>query len=192
MGVWKKHETNNPATSALGRGDIDFSGSPAIMSQVRLDNGRVLVLHWTYRSCFLFLDNSNNKIRIDEFISPFSTGTWFVTIISIVFCSIALSLLIQYTTDKRDDPGLSVILTISAICQQNYEYFPHRLSVRMAMVFFGFHGLLLYNFYNASLVSVRLSEQPSSINDSLNELAKTSLDFATEPLPFFNYLLKVC
>lgn len=192
MGLWKKHETGNPPTAALSRGDVDFSGSPAIISHNRLDHGRVINMYWTFRTCFLFLENPDSNIRFDVFISPFSTGTWCVTIISVVVCSFALSLLIrlQYNNERKD-PGLSVILTIGAICQQGYEYFPQRLSVRMAMVFVAFLSLFLYNFYQGILVSARLSDQPSSINDSLNELAKTNLHFASEPSPYFNFLLTV-
>lgn len=192
MGLWKKHETTNPSLAALERGDIDFSGSPSIMSHGRLDQGTVINLYWTYRNCFLFLETSNREIRIYELISPFSSGSWYLTISSIVFCSVVLSLLIrlQYH-NKRKDLGLSVILTVGAVCQQTYEYFPRRASLRTAMVFVALHGLLLCNYYSASLVSARLVDQQSSINDSLNELAKTNLDLASEPLPYLNFLLKV-
>lgn len=192
LGAWKKHEIHPPSLFALGRGDVDFTGSPSLMSIQRLEYGQLMISYWTYRSCFLFLEKSDDKIRVDEVISPFSLDSWYVTIFSVVVCSISLSLLFRLQSDDaREDSGLSVILIIGAICQQGYEYFPHRVSVRIAMVVIGFYGMLLYNYYTAFLVSARLNDQPSSINDSLNELAKTNLVFASEPVPYFDYLLRV-
>lgn len=52
-------------------------------------------------------------------------------------------------------------------------------------------SLLLYNFYSACVVSVRLNEPIYKMNDSLNELAKTNIKVTSEWMDYFVYYLKV-
>lgn len=65
------------------------------------------------------------------------------------------------------------------------------LSSRIAFLQTMLFSLLIYNYYSASVVSARLSEPLEKINDSLNELAKTSLKFGAEPSLYFNLFIKV-
>ena len=65
------------------------------------------------------------------------------------------------------------------------------VSSRIAFLQTMLFSLLIYNYYSASVVSARLSEPLEKINDSLNELAKTSLKFGAEPSLYFNFFIKV-
>lgn len=192
MGRWKKHEILDVQLSALSRSDVDFGGSPAYITHARLEVARPLIQYWIHRSAFLFIENGDNQIRIDIFVNLFSAAAWYVTLISIIVSSIALLLLLRLQRDiKRSDFGLPVVLTISAICQQGYEYFPKPTSIRIAMLQIALLGLLLLNFFSGDLVSARLNNPPYTINDSLNELAKTNLKLITEKVPYFDFVLKV-
>lgn len=65
-----------------------------------------------------------------------------------------------------------------------------QLSTRIIFLHLMIFSLLTYNYYSASIVSVRLNEPIFKINDSLNELAKIRLKLASEPMIYFNFIMQ--
>ena len=65
-----------------------------------------------------------------------------------------------------------------------------KISTRIVFIHVLIFSLLTYNYYSASIVSVRLNEPIFKINDSLNELAKTDLTLGSEPMIYFDFLIK--
>ena len=65
------------------------------------------------------------------------------------------------------------------------------ISTRIAFLFILIFNILVYNYYSASVVTARLSEPIVKINDSLNELSKTGLQVASEPILYFDFYIKV-
>lgn len=191
MGQYKKHETTGPMITALNRGDVDFGGTPATLTQLRLDQGACVSQYYPFRTCFMFLTSYESGVQFNEFIRPFAPDSWYATLVFIIIGTLILSMIIrlQPNTDRSNDYGLSFILIISALAQQGSEYFPGFLSTRFALLNLAFCGLMVFNYYSASLVSARLSEPLQTINDSLNELSKLDFKFASERSPYFTYLL---
>lgn len=66
-----------------------------------------------------------------------------------------------------------------------------KLSTRSAFLCIMVASLLFYNFYSASVVSVRLSEPIFKMNDSLIELSKSEFKFISEWVVYFDYFMKV-
>ena len=52
-------------------------------------------------------------------------------------------------------------------------------------------SILMYDYYSASVVSSRLSDQVIKLEDSLTTLAKADLGVASEPMIYFEFLMKV-
>lgn len=67
----------------------------------------------------------------------------------------------------------------------------NQASTRVAYFCIMLSSLLLYNFYSACVVSVRLNEPIYKMNDSLNELAKSDVKVSSEWMDYFEYFLKV-
>lgn len=66
-----------------------------------------------------------------------------------------------------------------------------KLSTRSAFLSIMVSSLLLYNYYSATIVSVRLSEPILKMNDSLIELSKSNFKFASEWVVYFDFFMKV-
>lgn len=66
-----------------------------------------------------------------------------------------------------------------------------QMSTRTAFFCVMVSGLLFYNYYSASVVSVRLNEPIFKISDSLTELSKLNFKFAAEWVVYFEYIIKV-
>lgn len=65
------------------------------------------------------------------------------------------------------------------------------LSTRAAYLCIMVSSLLIYNYYGAVVVSVRLSEPILKMNDSLIELSKSNFKFASQWLVYFEHIIKV-
>lgn len=68
---------------------------------------------------------------------------------------------------------------------------PNRPSGRIAFLFLLFLGVLLSNYYGASVVSVRLSQPPEKMNDSLYSLAISHMTVASESFRAIDWFLEV-
>lgn len=60
---------------------------------------------------------------------------------------------------------------------------PNRIAGRMAFLLLLFLGVLLSNYYGASVVSTLLNEPENKMNDSLYSLAKSHMTLSSEPFP---------
>lgn len=66
-----------------------------------------------------------------------------------------------------------------------------QLSTRLAFLWVMISSLLIFNYYGAAVVSVRLNEPIIKINDSLIELSKLDLKYSSQWLAFFELMIKV-
>lgn len=66
-----------------------------------------------------------------------------------------------------------------------------QLSTRVAFLSMIVSSLLIYNYYSASVVSVRLNEPIFKMNDSLIELSKSNFKFSSEWVVYFEFIMKV-
>ncbi|OXU31793.1 hypothetical protein TSAR_009461, partial [Trichomalopsis sarcophagae] len=146
--------------------------------------------------------------------TPLASAAWFLTVmlIAIAVLVFAWVLVAEHISDKFERYSAAFLFTIGSVCQQgNHEdsstlhtgLYEHQIisitgsdlqithiSCRIAFLQTMLFSLLIYNYYSASVVSARLSEPLEKINDSLNELAKTSLKFGAEPSLYFNFFIK--
>lgn len=68
-----------------------------------------------------------------------------------------------------------------------FKNFPERIVFLNIMIF----SLLVYNYYSAALTSMRMDLPIRKINDSLNELKKVDMSFASQKLIYFDFYMTV-
>lgn len=71
------------------------------------------------------------------------------------------------------------------------NFFPERISGRMALLQIVVFNWIMYNYYSGSIVSARLSEPLDMMEDDVTVLADSELKIAAEAVPYLNYFLYV-
>nr|UEN71283.1 ionotropic receptor 75b [Gregopimpla kuwanae] len=92
----------------------------------------------------------------------------------------------EYDEGYFAETGHAIFATIGALCQQGLVFVPNRIAGRMAFLFLLILGVLLSNYYGASIVSSRLSEPPNKMNDSLYALSKSHMTLTSEPYRYID------
>ncbi|XP_015586938.1 glutamate receptor 3 isoform X2 [Cephus cinctus] len=190
---WDEIAENGSHTGMMGmlnRGFADITGSPGAINQKRFPLGELVMPIWNFRTCFFFL--SSPLRSTNELLQPFSTGSWYAT--GALTILIALILSISLAFEKIDhwirQYGIALFSTICILCQQGSSVIPNFLTGRLVFLQLLFFSLLIFNYYSACIVSVRLNQPLDKINDSLNELAESNMDIAAERIVYYDYLLE--
>ncbi|XP_023245946.1 uncharacterized protein LOC111643068 [Copidosoma floridanum] len=189
--VWKPTNRNGPMIKMLLERSAELGGSTGIPTPERLSI-MTPIPTWPLRTCFMFRTTQAKHIKVNHFLRPLATATWYLTIVLIIVTISVFSCVLttEYISDKFERYSVSFLFTIGSVCQQGSDLQITQASSRIAFLQTMIFSLLIYNYYSASVVSARLSEPLEKINDSLNELAKTSLKFGAEPSLYFNFFIK--
>ncbi|XP_016843278.1 ionotropic receptor 75a isoform X1 [Nasonia vitripennis] len=189
--VWQPGDTIGPLSRALIKNEIQITGSPVVMTLERLGLIKFVYPTWPFRTCFIFRNPQPKEIKINEILHPFSTRSWYMMLLFLVIFFIITALTFRYEEELSHSIYSNSFLTVlGALCQQSTSYVMDHLSTRILFLYLMIFSLLTYNYYSASIVSARLNEPIFKINDSLNELAKTKLKLASEPMIYFNFIMR--
>ncbi|XP_033225807.1 ionotropic receptor 75a-like [Belonocnema kinseyi] len=189
---WKLGDKNGPMIAALGRREIDLAGTPAQITDDRLNYISSPTSPWPFRTCFMFLTTPSKDIKINEFLSPFTTECWYLTIFLILLGSLSFGFLLV----KEDIPNEverysdSFLIPIGSLCQQGSALCPTHTAGRIGFLSVMIFSLLMYNYYSASVVSARLNEPLAKMNDSIVSLTKSNLKIGVEKQIYFMYFLQ--
>lgn len=165
----------------------------------------------------MFRSPQSQNIRVAKILQPFQNCIWYLFIMMLGIFVFALA--VTFRLDGEDLSmrySNSFLIVIGCICQQGVHrvtllmchnnatystfsliYSPgnffqlYNMSTRIVFLSAMIFSLVMYNYYSASVVSARLSESIVKINDSLDSLAATKLGFASEPMIYFEFLMKV-
>ncbi|XP_076766931.1 ionotropic receptor 75a-like [Xylocopa sonorina] len=189
----RRFDNSGPVFIALKKNLIDISASPVAMKIDRLNNGDIIGPVWPIRSCFMFRTISSTKIKPDQFLQPLSAKVWYVILamIGVVTAILITFLRLEGIRGPAEISGLSVLLTVGALSQQGSAFVPSRCAARIAFLQVLFCGLIILNYYSASVVSNRLKNKGEKMNDSLINLAKSNMKLAVEPAPYIRSFLQV-
>ncbi|XP_033351198.1 ionotropic receptor 75a-like [Bombus vosnesenskii] len=189
----RRFDNSGPVFAAFKEKLIDLSASPVAMRIGRLDNGDIIGPVWPIRSCFMFRTISSTKIKPGQFLKPLSVKVWYVILamIGIVTTILVILLRLEGVQTPTEIYGLSVLLTIGALSQQGSAFVPTRCASRIAFLQILFVGLLILNYYSASVVSNRLKNRGEKMNDSLISLAKSNMKLAVQPTSYIRSFLRV-
>ncbi|XP_058790929.1 uncharacterized protein LOC131664080 [Phymastichus coffea] len=189
--VWKPTNRNGPIIKMLLERTAELGGSTGTPTADRVSIITPIPA-WPLRTCFMFRTTQSKHIKVNHFLRPLANASWYLTVVLIVVAVLVFGwvLVVEHLSDKFERYSSAVLFTIGSVCQQGSELQITHLSSRIAFLQTMLFSLLIYNYYSASVVSARLSEPLEKINDSLNELAKTSLKFGAEPSLYFNLFIK--
>ncbi|XP_066142429.1 ionotropic receptor 75a-like [Euwallacea fornicatus] len=177
----------------LAREKIDFGLSPLFVKPERINLISYGRKTWNLRAAFI-LRNPKSRKSYQIFVKPLSLEVW----LCIVGCSVlaVYSQRLGYSFDKkvRDGDvdiswGFSVICTFGAFCQQGIIGFPNCLSGRTAAYVTLLLGLLIYQFYSASLVSFLLNV-PTTVISTVQEILDNGYRIGCEDVLYDKDFLK--
>ncbi|XP_051157044.1 ionotropic receptor 75a-like [Leptopilina boulardi] len=185
---WKIDDTSGPILKGLLNRQFDFSGTPDALTTRTLNFASPPTTPWPYRSCFIFRNPETHDIKINQFFRPFSLDCWFFSLLLIILCTVAIGIFLSREDDDNtaEHYSIAILVTLGAVCQQGSAVCPENLNGRIGFLVMMLFSLLIFNYYSASIVSVRLNEQIQRMNDSLYSLAKSDLTVAAEQLMYFN------
>ncbi|XP_031780583.1 ionotropic receptor 75a-like [Nasonia vitripennis] len=189
--VWKATNRNGPMIKMLLERTAELGGSTGILTPERLSMIAPIPA-WPLRTCFMFRTTQAKHIKVNHFLRPLASATWYLIVVLIATAVLVFAwvLVAEHISDKFERYSAAFLFTIGSVCQQGSDLQITHISCRIAFLQTMLFSLLIYNYYSASVVSARLSEPLEKINDSLNELAKTSLKFGAEPSLYFNFFIK--
>ncbi|THK33133.1 ionotropic receptor 75a [Diachasma alloeum] len=174
------------------KGIVDFGATPFQFKPERIDVIEYTVQGWLARPCLIFRHPKKNNLS-NPFLRPFEMKVWYwIAIFGIVLWS-ALYLTVKVET--KFDPQKSVntidthpasetvLITAAAICQQGLSDGPRCISGRITFLTLFIWGLMLYQFYSASIVGSLLSGSSNWIT-TLQDLVDSDLEVGIEDMAY--------
>ncbi|KAI4490035.1 hypothetical protein M0804_004217 [Polistes exclamans] len=176
------------------RGIVDISATPYLFKAARMDVCDYTVQSYIARASIIFRHPKTSDVR-NVFLMPFTEDVWYLILIVAVIYWLLLLLTVKIElyydnypkkcTLDTNPSSETALITIAAICQQGLSDGPRIYSGRIVFLSLFLWGLLLIQFYSASVVGSLLSEPPRFIN-TLKDLADSSLDVGIEDMAY-NY-----
>ncbi|KAJ8664943.1 hypothetical protein QAD02_006605 [Eretmocerus hayati] len=189
---WEEGDHLGPIMQAMLNNDSDLTGSPPTMNIKRTYIVKFLHQSWPIRSCFFFRSPQKSSIRVNEVLGPFEISVWYSNMFLFIVSVWVMSSVLRYESceSRIVQCSNSFLMTIGALCQQGSNERIHLISSRMAFICIMIYSFLIYNFYSAIIVSTRLNEPISMINDSLTAMARENFKYASHWMPYFELFIK--
>ncbi|XP_058794988.1 ionotropic receptor 75a-like [Phymastichus coffea] len=190
--LWSKGDVVGPIERALTNREIDITGTPISFNIRRLQVLKYVHQDWPFRSCFFFRNPESAVIQVGEVLRPLANEVWYLTSFSMLVSVAIVSMALRHDCTQ---PGIttlsnSLLIVLGALSQQSSDLKMTKSPIRIAFLFVMIFSLLIYNYYSASVVSVRLDDSTARINDSLVQLGKLNLRMATEDMVYLGFFLK--
>ncbi|KAK0177987.1 hypothetical protein PV328_001976 [Microctonus aethiopoides] len=186
--------TFNGILGDMVKGIIDFGATPFQYKPERLDVCEYTVQTWLARPCFIFRHPKKNNLS-NPFLKPFEMDVWFwIAIFGFVnYLLLYMTSKIEKILDRKPPVNTldthpaseCALIASAAICQQGLSDGPRIYSGRIVFMSLFLWGLMLYQFYSASVVGSLLAKKPRWIN-TLKDLADSSLEIGIEDIAY-NY-----
>uniref|UniRef100_A0ABD2W8I6 Ionotropic glutamate receptor C-terminal domain-containing protein n=1 Tax=Trichogramma kaykai TaxID=54128 RepID=A0ABD2W8I6_9HYME len=189
---WPEGDRLGPMLRALINKTIDFTGTTLTMDIQRTYLMKFVHQDWPFRTCFIFRNPQPKNLKVGELLRPLSMKTWVLTGITLFAFVYFLALLLRYETSDRTwiNYSNSILSVIGALCQQSTNEHLNHPSTRIVYLFLMVFSLLMYNYYSASIVSVRLNEPIFKIKNSLFEMTNLNLKMSSEWMSYLQYFLE--
>lgn len=167
------------------------------------------------RTCFIFRSPPESKFDMTLLFKPMQDDCWlclgFMILLFLGCFLIALSF--EFSTGAIGQISDTVLLIICSVCQQGKwcnvqtpvlsfiyneekcqnsgtDFKMARNATRSLYLNLVLMCFIIYTYYSASIVSTRLNDSITKINDSLNELSKLNMKMSSEPMLYFYLFMK--
>ncbi|KAK2576493.1 hypothetical protein KPH14_005819 [Odynerus spinipes] len=184
--------TWNGIIADMIRGVVDISVTPFQYKMARLDVVEYTVQSYPARASFIFRHPKTNDAR-NVFLMPFTEDVWYLILIVgfIYWILLLLTVKIELHYDNysknctldTNPASETALITAAALCQQGLSDGPRIYSGRIVFLSLFLWGLLLLQFYSASVVGSLLAEPPRFIN-TLKDLSDSSLEVGLEDMAY--------
>ncbi|XP_015191636.1 PREDICTED: uncharacterized protein LOC107074593, partial [Polistes dominula] len=138
----------------------------------------------------MFLTLPSTTIQISTIFRPLAWNSWYMIFICFITSFFIFSFVIKSEHIENQDYGSSLLTILGAMCQQGAQNMPFKFASRIALFQIGVYGLLIYNYYSASIVSARLNIPLNKLNDSLYILIDSKMKLASEDTVVMNIILQ--
>ncbi|XP_046823529.1 ionotropic receptor 75a-like [Vespa crabro] len=191
--------TWNGILSDMLRGVVDISATPFLFKPERFDVCDYTVQTYVAKTTIIFRHPKTSDVR-NVFLMPFTEDVWYMILIVAIIYWLILLLTVKIELYFDNYPKLctldtnpaseTALITTAAICQQGLSDGPRIYSGRIVFLSLFLWGLLLIQFYSASVVGSLLSEPPRFIN-TLKNLSDSSLEVGIEDMAYnYDYLAR--
>ncbi|XP_046753140.1 uncharacterized protein LOC124416256 [Diprion similis] len=175
-------------------GRVDIGATPLQFKEERIDVAEFTVQTWLARPCFIFRHPKKSTVR-NGFLRPFAPDVWMLTMLTALVCWFLLYIIVKVeprlthraakTTLDIHAASETALIVAASLCQQGLTDGPQLISGRVVFIFLFIWGLLLYQFYSASIVGSLLAQHPRYIN-TLKDLLDSDLRVGIEDIAY-NY-----
>ncbi|XP_050305883.1 ionotropic receptor 75a-like [Anthonomus grandis grandis] len=198
LGFLQTDGTMDGLVGSMERKIVDFGLSPLFYKKERaqfITYGRKT---WNLYAAFI-LRNPKSRKSYQIFINPLSFHVW-VCIVMVSVLSV-FSQKLGYVLDKRinlksfrmrnldDSYSFSTVCTFGAFCQQGIIAFPDSISGRTAAYVTLLLGMLIYQFYSASLVSFLLNT-PVTLISNVKDILDNGFQIGAEDVLYAKSLFQ--
>ncbi|XP_011296663.1 glutamate receptor-like [Fopius arisanus] len=174
------------------KGIVDFGATPFQFKPERIDVIEYTVQGWLARPCILFRHPKKNNLS-NPFLKPFEMKLWYwIAVFGVILWGfLYLTVKIENKFDPRTPSNTldthpaseTILIAAAAICQQGLSDGPRCYSGRITFLSLFFWGLLLYQFYSASIVGSLLSETSNWIT-TLQDIVDSNLEVGIEDMAY--------
>ncbi|XP_068620628.1 ionotropic receptor 75a-like [Battus philenor] len=174
---------------SLQRGEAEFGCSPVLFKINRAEVINYVVPTWQTKHSFLFRQPKFQTEYFSVYSRPLDGVVWCCSLAVLLSAGLSLYFIrkIQATNsfDSEKDSSLSYLwlLICSAVCQQGMPVNRKSNSAKMIIFVIFMFATMVYQFYNANVLSSLLNDQFSNIRN-LNELLDSDLHAGVEDMLF--------
>ncbi|XP_043277874.1 ionotropic receptor 75a-like [Venturia canescens] len=179
-------------------GVTDISIAPFQQKANRMEVCEFTLITYIGRVVFIFRHPKKNTLR-NPFLKPFTSNVWYsIAALSIVCYAILLLLTkVEAKLIGAEVKGASSgtlqsevdLVVVGAISQQGINAAPNIISGRILFISLFLWGLLLYQFYSASIVGSLLAEEAKYIT-TLEQLDASNMELGIEEMPYYPAVFK--
>lgn len=117
----------------------------------------------------------------------YTVGTWSILIGAIFFNGFIIYLLIR-VENRKDNYVWTLMIGMASALGQYSPYEPHRISIRVMMVFLFMYGLIMSSSFNSFLISILTRPKFKQQIDSLEMAIESGATFTGGELALSHYL----
>lgn len=111
--------TNGPIIKMFNERSADISSNTGLLTPDRVESVSSTPV-WPLRTCFMFRTTQSKRIKVNHFVKPLATTTWYLTLVFMLMAIyvFAAVLVVEWKYDKFQRYSDAVLFAVGSLCQQ--------------------------------------------------------------------------